>query len=158
MLLFAYQQVMTDLDARVAARIVEGEAQQQTISAMVFSSLCELLPIDDLRQGEYRVTRAFHGRALDNDALAEVARTTSADIRARLAVAVTNGKECGEVAGGVDAELAATRMTALVSGLAEQLHLDRRRSVGPMDLSAAAKVLLRSCLDDVFTGECRRHG
>jgi AcrR family transcriptional regulator len=157
LLLFAYGQVMGDLDARVAALIAHGEAREQTISAIVSGCLTELLPIDERRRAEFRVTRAFLGRALDNPALTEVARATSADIRARLSAAVTNGKDCGEVEPDVDADLAATRMSALVEGLADQLYLDPDRPVGPLTLAAAASKTLRACLADVFTGECRHH-
>ncbi|MPZ89762.1 MAG: TetR family transcriptional regulator [Nitriliruptorales bacterium] len=157
LLLFAYGQVTADIGGRVAALIAAGEKQEQTISAIVSACLTELLPIDERRRAEFRVTHAFLGRALDNPALAEVARTTSADIRARLSTAVTNGKECGEVEPDVDADLAATRMSALVEGLADQLYLDPNRSVGPLTLAAATDETLRACLADVFTGECRHH-
>lgn len=154
LLLFAYQQVTGDIGERVAAIIAAGEAAQQTIRAVVADSLAELLPLDERRRGERRVSRAFLGRALDNPSLAAVARRTAADVRGRLEAAVTNGKECGEVEPGVDADRAATELTALVDGLADQLYLDRTRRVGESDLGAAATRVLDSALARIFTGDC----
>ncbi|MDT0346912.1 TetR/AcrR family transcriptional regulator [Streptomyces litchfieldiae] len=157
LLLFAYNQVTKAIHDRVAARIADGVVRKRTISAVVFDSLLELLPIDDERRGEFRVSRAFLGRSLENDTLAEVARTAAADIRGQLAVAVHNGKECGEVEPHLDPDLAATRVTALVDGLAEQLYQDPARAVGRRTLRAAAEEIIRACLDSVFTGECRQY-
>ncbi|PSL02378.1 TetR family transcriptional regulator [Haloactinopolyspora alba] len=157
MLLFAYERVMTDAGSRVAQRIAEGEARQGTINGVVLDSLMELLPVDEARRAEYRVARAFHGRALDNAALTEVARRWAEDIRRRLSVAVQNGTECGEVDPETDAELAAVRMVALVGGLAEQVYRDADRPVGARTMAAAAERILRDCLDDVFAGECRHY-
>ncbi|NGN65625.1 TetR family transcriptional regulator [Streptomyces sp. A7024] len=158
LLLQTCRQVMADVNARVADRIAEGITGKQPISTVVFASLKELLPLDEARRGEYRVTRAFRDRSLDNPDLAEVARTTAAELRAQLAQAVTNGKECGEVEPDADADLAATRITALTDGLADQLYADPARKVGRRKLASAAERLLRAALDEVFTGECRQYG
>lgn len=158
LLLFAYGQVMADVGGRVAERIAAGEAQRGTIAAVVFDSLTELLPVDERRLAEHRVARAFHGRALDAPALAAVARRTASDVMDRLSVAVTNGKECGEVEPDVDADLAALHLAALVNGLADRLYEDPERAVGEQTLPAAAEQVLRGCIGDVFTGECRHYG
>ncbi|WP_419992509.1 TetR/AcrR family transcriptional regulator [Streptomyces boninensis] len=158
LLLLTCRQVMADVNARVAERITEGITGKQPIATVTFASLKELLPLDAARRGEYRVTRAFRGRALDNPDLAEVARTTAAELRGQLAQAVTNGKECGEVEAGTDAELAATRIAALTDGLADQLYEDPSRKVGRRKLGTAADQLLRAALAEVFTGECRQYG
>ncbi|TDE08270.1 TetR/AcrR family transcriptional regulator [Jiangella asiatica] len=157
LLLFAYQQVTGDIGDRVAQLIADGDARRQPISVVVAASLAELLPLDERRRGEYRVARAFLGRALDNPSLASVARATAADLRGRLSAAVTNGKECGEVAPGVDAELAATRLAALVDGLGDQLYLEPQRRVGSRDLPAVARRTLGEALAETFTGECRHY-
>ncbi|MFI5723233.1 TetR/AcrR family transcriptional regulator [Streptomyces cyaneofuscatus] len=157
LLLHTCRQVMSDINARVAERIAEGITARQPISAVAFASLRELLPVDAARRGEYRVTRSFRGRALDSPDLAEVARTTAAELRGQLAQAVTNGKECGEVEADADAELAGTRIFALVEGLADQLYQDPARRVGRHGLDTAADRLLRAALDEVFTGECRQY-
>jgi len=157
LLLFTYHRVMADIGARLAARVAEGETREQPISAILFDGLLELLPLDGDRRGEYRVTRVFRGRALDNPALAAVASTTAADTRTQLATAVRNGKKCGEVERRVDADLAATRLAALVDGLADQLYDAPDRTVGRRALPTAAKKILRTCLDETFTGECHHY-
>ncbi len=158
LLLFAYRQVTAAVGDRVAARVAEGERERRPVADAVFESLRELLPLDDRGRDEYRVTHAFLGRSLDDPALAEVARTTAAGIRARLAAAVANGKACGEVEPALDPATAATHIAALVDGLAEQLHQDPARTVGGRPLVAAAEDLIRTCLAGVFTGECRHDG
>lgn len=157
LLLFTYRQVRGDITARVARHIADGEARQHTIEAVVRESLGELLPLDAARRGEYRVTRAFFGRALDSPPLAEVATAAAAELRERLAVAVTNGTRCGEVAPETDAALAATRIAALVDGLADQLYQEPDRLVGTRPLRAAADHLLRSALAETFTGACHHY-
>ncbi|TDC27049.1 TetR family transcriptional regulator [Streptomyces sp. 8K308] len=157
LLLFAYRQVTAAIHDRVAARIADGVTRRRTISAVLFDSLLELLPLDDERRGEYRVARAFRGRALDDDTLAEVARAGAADLGDQLSTAVHNGKECGEVEPDLDPALAAVRIAALVDGLAEQLYLDPNRGVGDRTLRTTAEDLVRECLDHVFTGECRQY-
>lgn len=157
LLLFAYGQVTQAFRDRITAQITDGVAHQRRISDVVFESLLELLPLDDERRGEYRVTRAFLGRSVDNATLAQVADATAADIRAQLATAVHNGKECGEVEEVADPDLAATRITALADGLAAQLYQDPDRTLGGRPLRAACEELLRDALDAVFTGECRQY-
>ncbi|GAA2694532.1 hypothetical protein GCM10010400_70180 [Streptomyces aculeolatus] len=157
LLLFAYEQVTGAFRERVAGWIARGTQEQRRISDVVFHSLLEQLPLDEDRRAEYRVTRAFLGRSLDNAALAEVARATAADFRGQLATAVHNGKECGEVAADVDGDVAAARIAALVTGLADQLYQEPAGSVGGRPAAAVGEELLRECLDGVFTGECRQY-
>lgn len=157
MLLFAYRQVTQAVRGRVAACIDAARAQQRTIRAIVQESLGELLPLDAGRRGEYRVTRAFLGRSLENPTLADVARTGAADLRDQIALAVHNGKECGEVADELDPQRAATRITALVDGLADQLYQAPERTVGGHRLATVADELVADCLAGVFTGECRQY-
>ncbi len=157
LLLFAYDQVMAASRDRVAARIADGVARRRRICDVVLDSLLELLPLDDARRDEYRVTHAFAGRSLDHPTLAAVASATITDIRSRLAVAVENGKECGEVEPALDPHLAATRITALTTGLADQLYLHPAAPVGHRTMREAAEEALRTCLDGIFTGECRQY-
>lgn len=158
LLLFAYGQVTSDIAVRLAGVMADGDARRQPISVIVAAGLAELLPLDERRRGEYRVARAFLGRALDRADLAAVAQETAADLRGRLSTAVTNGKECGEVEPGVDAARAATHVAALLDGLAGQLYLEPDRRVGGHDLAATARELLGACLAETFTGECRHYG
>ncbi|OZM71625.1 TetR family transcriptional regulator [Amycolatopsis antarctica] len=157
LLLFTYRQVMADVGARLAVRIDRGETRERPISAILFDGMLELLPLDDDRRAEYRVARVFRGRSLDNPALAAVARATAADLRTQFATAVRNGKECGEVEPDADADLAATRFSALLDGLADQLYEDPGRRVGRRRLPVAGKKILHACVGDTFTGECRQY-
>ncbi|NED99189.1 TetR/AcrR family transcriptional regulator [Phytoactinopolyspora halotolerans] len=158
LLLFAYRQVVTDINERVAGCLADGERARRTISAVVFASMMELLPLDHRRRGEYRVIRAFLGRSVDNPAMSAIAGETVRMIHAELATAVRNGKECGEVEPAVDESLAALRIAALVDGLAAQYYQEPDRLVGARPLPDAAVELLRFCLDGIFTGECRHYG
>lgn len=158
LLLFTYTEVTERIMGRVTQRIAERVARQETIATVVYASLCELLPFGDARLTEYRVTLAFLGRTVDNPTLAQVASATAASIRDQLATAVTNGKECGEVEPAVDAEVAAVRLVAVVDGLVGQLYDNPDRKVGRLGLRAVAQQILRECIDDIFTGECRQYG
>jgi AcrR family transcriptional regulator len=164
LLLHAYSQVTTDIGTRVAAHIREGEARQGTILEVVRACVWELLPLDQRRREEYRVTRAFLGRSLADERLAEVAAATTAAIRGELARAVGNGRHCGEVTEETDADLAAMTITALVNGLADQLHQASHQPEGPggpaatpHDVSSMTEAVLDACLAAVFTGECRHY-
>ncbi|WP_367125527.1 TetR/AcrR family transcriptional regulator [Streptomyces phytohabitans] len=157
LLLHTCRQVMADVNTRVAALITEGEKREQAIRTTAFASLKEMLPLDAARRDEYRVTRTFRGRALDNPDFADTVRSTAADLRAQLARAVTNGKECGEVPADTDPELAATRITALLDGLADQLHQDPARAVGHRGLDSCAEEILKTALREVFSGACGRY-
>jgi hypothetical protein len=71
-------------------------------------------------------------------------------VRADLARAVHNGKECGEVEPDADPETAAVRLLAVTEGLALQIHR-----------AAATDELALSVLDielaATFTGQCRQY-
>ncbi|THV33510.1 TetR/AcrR family transcriptional regulator [Glycomyces buryatensis] len=157
LLLFAYRRTTGDMLERVEHHVAEGEAAQRTIAAILLTSLQELWPLDERRRGEYRIGRAFHARSLDNPTVATVARETAAALRAQIATAVSNGKHCGEVELGTDAEEAAVRLSALVDGMADQLYLDPERPVGNRGLTEVAADILQGALADVFSGECHRH-
>lgn len=157
LLVFAYEQVTADITDRVAVRIDKGETREEPIAAVVLGSLVEFLPLDETRRAEHRIVRAFRARALDNPALAQVARATWTTILNQLSTAVDNGKECGEVEADVDAELAATHLAALVDGLAGYLYLEPQRPAEARVRGTVAEQALRECLDAVFTGECRQY-
>lgn len=157
LLVCTYEQALGEIEGRVAAHIATGESRQQSIAQVVLASLTELLPLDDKRRGEYRVVRAFTGRAADQPRLAEVAAATSSRIRNTLATAVTNGKECGEVEQEADAAQAAVRVLAVTEGLATQLFLEPRADIGGRPMRDVAEDAVRATLASVFTGECRQY-
>ncbi|MFC7327118.1 TetR/AcrR family transcriptional regulator [Marinactinospora rubrisoli] len=157
MLLCAFQTVSADIRARVGAHVATGERHRRTIAAILLDALTEYVPLDDERRAEHRVARALAGRALDVPRLAEVDAATAAGLRAEIARAVRNGKECGEVAGGVVPESAALRLFALADGLAAQVYRAPGDGFGHRDTAEAVATALRAELATVFTGECRRY-
>jgi AcrR family transcriptional regulator len=157
LLLFAYERMTADQLARVGRLIAEGEGEHQPIRAILLRCMPELWPLDDARRGEYRVGRVFRARSLDNPTIAEVARETAGIVRAQIARAVANGKECGEVEQDTDAELAAVELSALIEGLADDLYREPERAVGERTLYEAADAILVSRLGLVFPGECRHY-
>ena len=147
MLLFAFTHVREGIDARVADAVAAGAGSGARIERVLVDALGELLPLDERRRRECRVTLAFAGRSVDNPRLAEVLRASADGARGRLAVAVHNGKECGEVPAETDERLEAARLLALVDGLAMHAYT---HSVAAGDASAALAGHLRS----LFPGPC----
>ncbi|MEU0491622.1 TetR/AcrR family transcriptional regulator [Nocardiopsis changdeensis] len=150
MLLHAFERVGAAVAARVADVIAGGVRHERSIADVLAAALAEYLPLDGRRRAEFRVTRTFAGRALENPRLAEVDARTAATMRAEIARAVTNGFECGEVDPAADPALAAARLAAATEGLATALY----RDPGERDRALA---VLRAEIDAVFTGECRQY-
>lgn len=157
LLLFAYKRMTEHQLARVARAVAEGEAARQPIRVMLLRCMPELWPLDGLRQGEYRVGKAFHARALDVPNVAAVARETAVMVRGEIARAVKNGKECGEVEPDTDAERAALELSALVTGLADELYAAPASGRGVRPVLEAATAILEDRLGSYFPGECRHH-
>ncbi|MEU3309539.1 TetR family transcriptional regulator C-terminal domain-containing protein [Nocardiopsis sp. NPDC055551] len=102
---------------------------ERSIADVVCAALIEHLPLDEDRRAEHRVIRALAARALDNPRLAEVDVLAAEDTHARIARAIRNGFECGEVDPATDPDVAATR----------------------------ARAVVRAEIDTVFTGECGQY-
>jgi AcrR family transcriptional regulator len=151
MLRYAYTQVTAQAMARVEQRAAElDKRHHSSIRRAVSEGLAERLPLDDARRTEWRVSFTFAARAVDRPDLAMVRATTEAAIRARLAEAIGNGKECGEVPADADPSAQAAGLLALVDGLGLQVYLDP--STG-----ALARSELDRALAGVFPGQCRRY-
>ncbi|WP_129839857.1 TetR/AcrR family transcriptional regulator [Streptomyces sp. RFCAC02] len=156
MLLHAFHEISARIRGRVEERITAGVEHRSPISRVLAGAMAEYLPLDDERRTEFRVTRAFAGRALDAPALAEVDAEAGRRLRADIARAVHNGKECGEVAEDLDPWPVAVRLAAVTEGLAAQLHRDPGGVDGvPVDELAAA--VIGAELGTVFTGRCRQY-
>ncbi|MGC4940732.1 TetR/AcrR family transcriptional regulator [Kribbella sp. DT2] len=163
LLLFAYEEGLRSIAARVEARIQAGESAGRPISAILLSGLEELLPLDEQRSVEYRVQQSLRTEALSDDALAQVVRQAAAALHARVATAIGNGKECGEVEAAVDADRNAMMILATADGLAAALALPESPALPQVsaqsEVSARADLradaVLRPVLDLVFTGRCR---
>ena len=149
MLLFAFTHVRDRIDARVAEGVAAGERSGARIEHVLLDALGELLPLDERRHRECRVTLAFAGRTVDNPRLAEALRTGADSVRARLAQAIHNGKECGEVPAETDERMEAVRLLSLVDGLA--LHAWTGPETVPADVVRAA---LAGHLRALFPGRC----
>lgn len=157
LLLFAHRRSMDAINHRIAAQLAREHPERLPIRQLLETGLTELMPLDGQRTVEYQVAQGFMGRCVDNPRLAEVARETMRDRGSRVAQAVTNGKECGEVAEDVDAEAAAIRILALVAGLAEQIFLDGDTRHGRRTVTSIAGSELRDAIAVVFTGRCRQY-
>jgi AcrR family transcriptional regulator len=150
MLLFAFTHVREQVEARVAMGVAAGEKSGARIEHVLLEALAELLPLDERRRRECRVTLAFAGRTLDNPRLAEVQRTSTDSVRDRLAQAIRNGKECGEVPAGTDDHVESVRLLALADGLALHAYT-APDTVSP----ATAHAVLAGHLRALFPGRCR---
>ncbi|MFF1507188.1 TetR/AcrR family transcriptional regulator [Streptomyces sp. NPDC058326] len=156
MLLHTFREVSARIRARADERIKDGVQHKRPIARVMAEVMTEYIPLDEARRAEYRVARAFAGRALDVPALAEVDTETARKLREDIARAVHNGKECGEVDEDVDPSAAAVRLTAVMEGLALQVY---REPEGGARVLVARFVapLLDAELSTVFTGECRQY-
>lgn len=151
MLLHAFTQVSAQIRERIERHVRDGAEHRRPIADVMAEALIELIPLDETRRTEFRVARAFAGRALDSPELARVDAETARALRRDAARAVHNGKECGEVDPGLDPWPAAVRLTAVTEGLAVQVYRDP-------DVSAALTAsIVRAELAAVFTGECRQY-
>ena len=152
MLLHAFNHVSASIRGRVDEHVRAGTEHRRPIASILAEALAEFLPLDETRRTEFRVTRAFAGRALDAPALAEVDVATAKALRDDIARAVHNGKECGEVVQDLDPWPAAVRLAAVTEGLATQVYRDPAGV--PADLAAS---IIESELAAVFTGECHQY-
>ncbi|TDE33768.1 TetR family transcriptional regulator C-terminal domain-containing protein [Actinomadura sp. 6K520] len=151
MLLHAFTHVSASIRGRIDERIQAGAEHRRPISQVLAEALAEFLPLDGERRAEFRVVKAFEGRALDVPALAEVDIATARTLLDELVQAVHNGKECGEVEPSLEPRPAAVRLAAVTDGLAMQAHRD------PAELAAIAPAIIKTELATVFTGECRQY-
>ncbi len=152
LLRFSYEDCLRTSATRVQARIRAGEAAAEPISAMLLASLTELLPLDAERTREFRVERNLWLLSLHNPDLAAVAGQATDDLHARIATAIENGKECGEVRPETDSPAAASMILATARGCADSLSLQP----SPAD-PATVEAVLRPVISTVFTGRCHHY-
>ncbi len=156
MLLHAFRYASARIRGRIEERISAGIRHHQPISRVLAEAMAELVPLDETRRTEFRVARAFAGRALDVPELADVDAETARALRDDLAQAVHNGKECGEVAPDLDPWPAAVRLAAVAEGLAMQVYRDPS-GVNKIPATALTASIIDAELAAVFTGECRQY-
>ncbi|MFB7611660.1 TetR/AcrR family transcriptional regulator [Streptomyces gardneri] len=156
MLLHAFREVSARIRARVDERIRDGVVHKRPLAQVMTDVMTEYIPLDEPRRAEYRVARAFAGRALDAPALAEVDTESARRLREDIARAVHNGKECGEVDEHLDPQSAAVRLAAVMEGLALQVYREPEGATGQA-VTRFAVPLLEAEIAVVFTGECRQY-
>ncbi|MER6916676.1 TetR family transcriptional regulator C-terminal domain-containing protein [Streptomyces sp. NPDC000594] len=156
MLLHAFTEVSAEIRGRAEEHIRAGTEHRRPIARILAEVMAEFIPLDERRRTEYRVTRAFAGRALDAPALARVDIDTAHRLHEDIARAVRNGKECGEVDPGLDPGPAAVRLTAVTEGLAAQIYRDPSGVAG-IDADRLVAGVLAAELAAVFTGDCRQY-
>ncbi|MFJ9769097.1 TetR/AcrR family transcriptional regulator [Streptomyces erythrochromogenes] len=156
MLLHTFREVAARIRARVDERIQDGIEHKRSLAVVMADVMTEYIPLDEARRAEYRVARAFAGRALDAPALAEVDTESARQLREDIARAVHNGKECGEVDEHLDPQSAAVRLAAVMEGLALQVYREPRGGAGET-VTRLVGPLLEAEIGVVFTGECRQY-
>ncbi|MFE6222414.1 TetR/AcrR family transcriptional regulator [Streptomyces sp. NPDC057854] len=156
MLLHTFRAVSARIRARVDERIREGTAHQQPLARVMAAVMTEYIPLDEARRAEYRVARAFAGRALDAPALAEVDTESARRLREDISLAVHNGKECEEVDRQLDPQAAAVRLAAVMEGLALQVYREPGGAAGE-SVTRYVQPVLDAEIGAVFTGTCRQY-
>ncbi|MFE3125798.1 TetR/AcrR family transcriptional regulator [Streptomyces hydrogenans] len=156
MLLHAFREVSARIRSRVDERIRDGVQHERPLAQVMSDVMTEYIPLDGARRAEYRVARAFAGRALDSPALADVDTESARRLREDIARAVHNGKECGEVDEHLDPQSAAVRLAAMMEGLALQVYREPEGTAGQA-VTRFAVPLLEAEVAVVFTGECRQY-
>ncbi|MGH3349831.1 MAG: TetR/AcrR family transcriptional regulator [Nocardioides sp.] len=139
------------IEARVAKTIAGAERRHARIEHMLGAGLLELLPLDTAHRDEAYLRHAFAGLALDNPILAEHQRAFDRRFGDRIAQAVRNGMECGEVVPGTDALLESDAAFALTQGLAARLLIDPGA-----EAQRRAEAAIAARMASVFAGPCAR--
>ncbi|MER7606091.1 TetR/AcrR family transcriptional regulator [Nocardioides sp. NPDC127503] len=143
--------LLGDIEGRVDAAIIRAERDHARIEHMLGAGLLELLPLSPTHRDETYLRHAFAGLALDNPVLAEHQRAFDRRLRDRIAQAVRNGVECGEVTAETDGLLESEAALAVTQGLAVRLLIDPDEVV-----RNRARAVIGSQMSGVFAGPCAR--
>ncbi|TQL67516.1 TetR family transcriptional regulator [Nocardioides albertanoniae] len=143
--------LLDEIDSRITTAIARAERRHARIEHMLGAGLLELLPLDTSHRDEAYLRHAFAGLALDNPTLAEHQRAFDRRLGDRIAHAVRNGMECGEVAPETDALLESDAAFALTQGLAVRLLIDPSRAA-----QRRAETAVAARMASVFAGPCAR--
>jgi len=148
---YAYDDLIRRRDHRIDAAVAAGERKRWPISQIIDQAMRELLPLDDQRRREHRIARQLQLTASQDQALATLALGAHDALHLRVRTAVRNGRECGEVAPDINADVAALRIISAIYGLADVLALRPTPKDNPSYSAALAPVIAT-----VFTGKCQR--
>lgn len=143
--------LLGDIEGRVDAAIIRAERDHARIEHMLGAGLLELLPLSPTHRDETYLRHAFAGLALDNPSLAEHQRGFDRRLHDRIAQAVRNGVECGEVKPETDSLLESEAALAVTQGLAVRLLIDPEEAV-----RTRARAVIASQMAGVFVGPCAR--
>lgn len=151
MLLHTFTAVRDRIEQRVLIDAQRADDAGARIEHILHAALADMLPTDDVRRRECHVVLAFTGRAVDNPGLAAALQASNNHIRALLAQAIRNGKECGEVPADTVEDTEAARLLAHLDGLILHTHTDPA-AMPPQ----AAQTALADHLRHLFPGRCRQ--
>lgn len=147
----AYDDLVARRDARIDACVAAGEEAHLSIRQIIDRAVRELLPLDDQRRREHRVARQLQLAGARDPALADLAARAHDALHLRVRTTVDNGRACGEVEPGTDADVGATRIVSAIYGLADVLAVRRPEGRPVVD------PVIDPVVATVFSGECRRH-
>ncbi|MBA4024374.1 MAG: TetR family transcriptional regulator [Gordonia sp.] len=149
LLIDTFASVRADVFTRIDAEIARAEKRGSRIEQMLFDGLAQLLPIGARKRDEVYVAHAFAGLALEDPTLRGHLRTANEQLQQRVAVGLTNGKECGEVDPSLDVDEAAYALVALTDGLAARLLVHAGAAQKKWALDS-----IRACARELCPGEC----
>jgi AcrR family transcriptional regulator len=130
------------LEERVIRRLRERTSGLPPREA-VRAALCQVLPLDEERRVEGRIWFAYANRSLVDGRIAEEHQIVFDGVRELCVGAIQEMAEIGHLAPGADPDLEASRLHALVDGLAVHGLLGR---VGEGEMLA----VLDAHLDEIF--------
>ncbi|GGC55744.1 TetR/AcrR family transcriptional regulator [Hoyosella rhizosphaerae] len=151
LLISAHRLLIIDIEKRVEDLVSDMEKQHSRIEQILHRAMCELLPLDENRRAEASCMLAFSGLAVEQPEFAAESRRWQLRLRKLIAQAVMNGKLCGEVAPGEDAEAVSWHLSHVVRGLSWTLFEDPQHTT-----ITHVKATLASCISDIFSGPCHR--
>jgi len=131
---------------RVAARMDAGAAGLAGLDALRVVML-EALPLDERRDLEAQIEISFWGRALGTAELRDLQHTEFDRLCARLRRHLAEARDRGELAGGVDLDLATHQLVVLIDGVSAE------RVLYPGRVTPARQVeMLDALLDSLRAG------
>ena len=120
MMAFALEVVRENVQARLAA-IGDDLGVSSSPGGLIRALLVQLLPLDEPRRTEGRVTLAFLAYAAVNPTVAAAVRADTAQLHEFVADRVRAAQDAGEAPAALDPILTATALLALMEGLGVQV-------------------------------------
>ena len=137
---------MTLVMERARARALAVAAADGPVVLRLLRVLEEVLPLDDERRAEAEVWLALTARALVDPRLAELRDRSATELHALCAQVVQALTDAGEARAGLDLDLEAERLYAVLDGLA--VHAVTRPAALPPDRTRAVLAAHLAALRD----------